>query len=77
MGSLITKFLAGWLDAENMEYPMWLENWKKKAIEAKENNYDLYVFKIPKTKRGLGNVNPVIEIEKLLQERFPDESFKI
>lgn len=69
MKKILSKFLAGWIDARSMqENPEWRESWIAAAEAAEEKGFDLVVFRIPKkSKQG----NGTIEVERLLQNMFP------
>lgn len=42
----IVKHLSGWLNAENMQNPGWIEHWMKNADDAKKEDNQLVVFSL-------------------------------
>lgn len=71
--SLKVKFFAGWIKTEAMENNGWFNVWWHTAKKAEDEKKELVVFRIPKNKIGLSN-EVIEDIEKLLQERFPEFS---
>lgn len=68
---LKTKYLAGWLKANNMAAPEWLPHWIKMSEDAAEKNMELVVFRIPLDKTGImADENTLNEIESFLQSKF-------
>ena len=65
------KYLKGWLNHDNMDNPDYFPHWKNVAKEAKDENCDLVIFKIPRKGNSLVADGETIEdIEKLLQNKL-------
>jgi hypothetical protein len=67
---LLVKYLKGWINHDNMNNSGYWKHWEKVALEAKNENCDLVIFKIPKVNEFKSDSETVNDIEKLLQDKL-------
>ena len=64
------KFWKGWLTPQTVQETNWHTKWEKSVSESENENCELHVFKIPKSKSGIANPEAIYQIEALLQSKF-------
>lgn len=78
MDYILSIFFEGWIKkTSTLTDSEFGSMWLRKAKQLDEENFELVAFKIPKTKKGFTDATTILEIEKILQDKFPDESLKI
>jgi len=69
------EHLAGWVVPETLQDAILRVEYSnrllKDALKGKKEGYQMVMFRIPFKKNGMINKQAIVEIENLLQEKYP------